>query len=124
MSSRNHPAERRYSARHPIHLSVYIRYHRRPFLRAVGQDLSSGGMFLRVQALTLPIGTPIELEFNALGRHWLLPAIVIHGNPHGIGVMFREPRPDLFDALVQNRARRPLPGTAHDEHIGALPYQP
>ncbi|TVQ94366.1 MAG: PilZ domain-containing protein [Chromatiaceae bacterium] len=121
MNSRTHRAERRYSARHPLHLPVYIRYHRRPFLGAQAQDLSVGGMFLRVRALTLPIGTPVELEFDGLGRRWLLPAIVVHGNPHGIGVMFREPQPALFRGLVQDADRWPPPASPREEHMGAVP---
>jgi len=100
--------ERRYSARHRLDLPVYIRYHKRPFLGARARDLSSGGMFLSVQALTLPIGTPIELEFRCLGRRWMLPAIVSFGDNAGIGVMFQEPQPTLFSALIEQRGL-PLP---------------
>jgi hypothetical protein len=93
--------ERRYCARHRIELPVYIRYHKRPFLGAVARNLSVGGMFLSVQALILPTGTPIELEFRCLGKRWLLPAIVTHGDNSGIGVMFQEPQTTLFHALIE-----------------------
>ena len=92
--------ERRYGARHRIDLPVYIRYGRRPFLGAVAQDVSVGGMFLAVQSLILPVGTPVELELTSLGRDWLLPAVVIHRDNAGIGVMFREPQPELFQGLM------------------------
>jgi hypothetical protein len=93
--------ERRYAARHRLQLPVYIRYGRRPFLGACARDLSVGGMFLSVQSLTLPAGTPIELELSCLGRDWLIPAIVVHGDNTGIGVMFREPQAELFRGLMQ-----------------------
>lgn len=109
--------ERRYSARHRIHLPVYIRYRRRPFLSARARDLSVGGMFLDVQALTLPTGTMVELELSALGRSWLLPAIVIHGNQSGIGVMFREPQPALFRGLLSAADRAPPPSPAPLERL-------
>jgi hypothetical protein len=100
--------ERRYCARHRIELPVYIRYHKRPFLGATARNIAIDGMFLSVKALTLPIGTPIELEFRCLGKRWLLPAIVSHGDNTGIGVMFKEPQSALFDELVQQaETKRP-----------------
>jgi len=101
--------ERRYCARHPIDLSVYIRYRRRRFRGAQGRDLSVGGMYLEVHALTLPIGTPVELEFSRLGRHWLLPAVVVHGSHSGIHVMFRDPQPALFHDIIQGADALPPP---------------
>lgn len=93
--------ERRYAARHRLQLPVYIRYGRRPFLGACARDLSVSGMFLSVQSLTLPTGTPIELELSCLGRDWLIPAVVVSGDNTGIGVMFREPQAELFRGLMQ-----------------------
>jgi hypothetical protein len=112
--------ERRYCARHPIDLPVYIRYRKRRFLGARARDLSVGGMFLEVQALTLPAGTPVELEFRALGRSWLAAAVVVHGNNSGIGVMFREPQADLFRGLTQGAAEM-LPPVAAGTEAAALP---
>lgn len=60
-------------------------------------------MFLAVQSLTLPLGTAVELEFSVLGKNWLVPAIVIHGNSRGIGVMFRESQGEIFTGLTQHR---------------------
>jgi hypothetical protein len=99
--------ERRYHARLPIDHPVYIRYHKRPFLRARARDVSVGGMFLRVQALTLPAGTPIELELEVLGKRWLVPAIVVRADHSGIGVMFCEPQTALFKDLMQSGADLP-----------------
>ncbi len=96
--------ERRYCARHRLELPVYIRYHKRPFLTATARSISAGGMFLSVKALTLPTGTQIELELRALGKRWLLPAIVIHGDNNGIGVMFQTAQPTLFQELINNNS--------------------
>ncbi|NBC49078.1 MAG: PilZ domain-containing protein [Gammaproteobacteria bacterium] len=109
--------ERRYGARHPLDLPVYIRYHKRPFLGATACNLSIGGMFLSVQALTLPNGTPIELELRCAGKRWLLPAIVTYGDNSGIGVMFQEPQPALFHELIEHRNAElppPLAGALGD----------
>ncbi|NEX15451.1 MAG: pilus assembly protein PilZ [Halochromatium sp.] len=94
--------EKRYCARHQLELPVYIRYHKRPFLTATARSVSAGGMFLSVKALTLPTGTQIELELRTLGKRWLLPAIVIHGDNSGIGVMFQTAQTALFQALTDD----------------------
>ncbi len=96
--------DRRYSARHRVDLAVYIRYRKRRFLAARARELSVGGMSLAVQSLTLPVGTPVELECLGLGRDWLLPAVVVHGDSSGIGVMFRDPQPGLFNELTRHPA--------------------
>ncbi|MFP4603092.1 MAG: PilZ domain-containing protein [Halochromatium sp.] len=108
------PRERRYCARHRFELPVYIRYHKRPFLTATARNVSAGGMFLSVKALTLPTGTPIELELRCLGKRWLLPAIVIHGDNSGIGVMFKSPQSALFHELIQQADALPRPVVAGD----------
>ena len=103
--------ERRDVAPQHIELPVYIRYGRRPFLGARTRDLSAAGMFLSVQSLTLPAGTPIELELSCQGRDWLIPAVVVHGDNTGIGVRFREPQPALVQGLI-SPADMPPPGPA------------
>lgn len=99
--------ECRYSARHPAELPVYIRYGRRPFLGARARDLSQNGMFLAVQSLILPAGTLIELEISGLDRTWIIPAVVVHGDNSGIGVMFREPQTELYNGLVADTGMPP-----------------
>ncbi|WP_295541345.1 PilZ domain-containing protein [uncultured Thiohalocapsa sp.] len=95
------------AARHHLHVPVYIRYGRRPFLGACARDLSAGGMFLSVQSLTLPAGTPIELELSCRGRNWIIPAVVTHGDNTGIGVIFREPQVELYHDLMRAEGMRP-----------------
>ncbi len=109
--------ERRYASRHPINIPVYIRYGRRPFLGASARDLGVDGMFLSVQSLILPVGTPIELELSCLGRDWLIPAVVTDGDNAGIGVMFREPQPMLLRGLLH--AAEMLPPIIADSSAGA-----
>lgn len=92
--------ERRSAARHRVELPVYIRYGRRPFLGAHARELSANGMLMSVQSLILPVGTPIELEISCHGRGWLVPAVVMHGDNTGIGVVFREPQTELLQALT------------------------
>ena len=99
--------EHRYQVRHCAELRVYIRYRRRRFSCATGTEVSDQGMFLQVRNLTMPTGTLVELELPALGSDWLIPAIVIHKAPAGIGVMFRDARPELIGALARIGAAEP-----------------
>lgn len=107
--------ERRYCARHPIDLHVSIRYRKRRFICARACNLSDQGMFLEVRNLTLPTGVLIELELECLGTAWLIPAIVIHRRGSGIGVMFRDPQPVLYQGLTRDSTGLlPPPQTSGD----------
>jgi len=93
--------ERRYSNRHPVDFEVEIRYRRRRFPSGRALNLSQEGIFLETRNLTLPRGTMLDLEIRRWGREWLIPAIVVHGNSRGVGLMFREAQPDLYDLEVE-----------------------
>ncbi len=101
--------ERRSCTRHPVGFAVQIRYGKRRLHSAYGRDLSSDGLYLELRAVTLPEGTPVELEINALGYQWLVPALVTHRDSCGIGVSFLEPQPQLVADLIQADARPRTP---------------
>jgi PilZ domain len=94
-------SERRYSARHPVALPVQIVYGKRRFYGAQAGDLSNQGMCLTLKNLTLPVDTLVELEFACLGREWVIEAAVVYRSGSNVGVMFREPQPVLYQALLQ-----------------------
>ena len=115
--------ERRDDARHQVDLPVYIRYRKRRFLGVRVRDISAGGMSISVKSLTLPIGTPVELEFRAGGKGWLVPAIVAQGNNSGIDLMFRESQTALFEDIRSRpgpAARLPASGTAPARQASAV----
>jgi hypothetical protein len=93
---------------------VSIRYRRRRFICARACNLSDQGMFLEVRNLTLPTGVLIELELECLGTEWLIPAIVIHHCGSGIGVMFRDPQPVLYQGLTRDSTGLPPPPQTAD----------
>lgn len=100
--------ERRYSTRYAVDLQVHIVYRRRRFFNARARNLSEQGMYLDVRAITLPTGTLIELELDCLGQAWRIPAVVVHHQARGVGVMFRDPQPELYRGLIDgSTARRP-----------------
>ena len=101
--------ERHCAVRHRMDLPVYIRYRRRRFHAARARELSSVGMTLAVQSLTLPNGTPIELEFRGPGRSWLIAAAVTYSDNSGIGCIFRDPQPALVRDLTESAAVTPPP---------------
>lgn len=92
--------ERSYRARHPAGFAVQIRYGRRRLHSAYGRDLTIHGLYLELRAMTLPEGTPVELEIDALGHPWLVQAVVTQGDRCGIAVSFIEPQPQLAAELA------------------------
>ena len=88
--------ERRLSVRHPVEFDVTMRYRQRRFPVARARDLSPDGIYLQTAKLTLPTGTLIEIELDRWGRQWLIPAMVVHGDAQGFGLMFRRPQPELY----------------------------
>ncbi len=78
------------------HFPVFIRYRKRRFQGATLRMLSNNEIELAVQALTLPPGTPVELEFLHSGRQWRLPAQVARGSSDGIGLRLDGPLPELL----------------------------
>jgi hypothetical protein len=94
-------AERRYCARHPLGLPVQVLYGKRRFCSAQVRSLSLQGMSLTLRNLTLPAGTLVELGLDGLGRDWLVEAVVVHSAGTEVGVMFREPQPELCQGLLQ-----------------------
>lgn len=46
--------------------------------------------------LTLPTGTLVEIELNRWEREWRIPAIVVHADARGVGLVFRSALPELY----------------------------
>jgi hypothetical protein len=106
-------------ARHQAGFQVHIRYGRRRLHSACGRNPSHDGLYLEVRSVTLPEGTPVELEIKAKGRLWLVPAVVARHDASGIEVSFIEPQPDLVAELSQVDAQ-PLPATHYAPARGPL----
>lgn len=65
---------------------VFIRYRKRRFQGARLRMLSGDEIEIHVQALTLPPGTSVEVEFLRDGRQWRLPARVARCTEREIGL--------------------------------------
>jgi hypothetical protein len=100
--------ERRDSARLSVDLRVHIRYRKRRLHSAHVRNLSTHGMLLDIQSVTLPTGTLVELELDNGSKELRIPATVIHHEGSGIEVMFRYPQPELFETLREIN-RKPFP---------------
>jgi hypothetical protein len=99
-----------------LDLPIFIRYRNRHFQGARLRALSSQEVEVSVQALTLPPGTPVEVEFLHSGRSWRLPAQVATESTDGLGLRFRDPQPELLRDLTGPADQRPgslgLPASA------------
>jgi DNA-binding response OmpR family regulator len=84
-------------------------------LRAVTQDLSLDGMFIRLSP-PLPVGTKLEVILSPNGQRLVQIGQVTHALTDveartlsrypGVGVAFREPQNELFSAAVQRLVER------------------
>ncbi len=115
------PVERRYSKRYPMEGDVYIRYRKQRAFPARAANLSTQGMFLHTESLTLLTGALVELEIFRDGRLWEVMGIVTHTQPDGIGVMFWKPQPGLYESLVAVQRRiaviaPPQPASGCERH--------
>ena len=100
--------ERRHSQRVGIDFSVGIRYRAHRAFPARAVNLSPDGMYLSTRSLRIPTGTLVELEFRTLERAWSIDSLIIHTGPGGLGVMFREPQPDLMAVSRHETSPAPL----------------
>jgi len=98
------PVERRYSKRIRVDYEVELGYRGRRLPNAKARNLSPEGIYIALDNLTLPSGTLLELEIRRWGREWFVPAIVVHGDSRGVGLMFREPQPVLYQNELQARS--------------------
>ncbi|MEJ2454917.1 MAG: PilZ domain-containing protein [Candidatus Thiodiazotropha sp.] len=97
--------ERRYSKRYPMDGDVYIRYRKQRAFPARAVNCSTQGMFLKTESLTLLTGALVELEIFREGRLWEVMGIVSHTQPDGIGVMFWQPQPELYESVIAGQPR-------------------
>lgn len=97
--------ERRYSKRYPMDGDVYIRYRKQRAFPARAANCSMQGMFLKTESLTLLTGALVELEIFRDGRMFEVMGIVSHTQPDGIGVMFWQPQPELYESVVAGQPR-------------------
>jgi len=97
--------ERRYSKRLPVNFPALVRYREfRPF-PGRASNLSIEGAYLETETLKIPTGTLVGLEFLVYGRQWRVAALVVQRGSNGLGLMFRDAQPDLYQAFSQPGAR-------------------
>ncbi|MGQ9659211.1 MAG: PilZ domain-containing protein [Thermochromatium sp.] len=100
-------------------IEVQIQYRNRCFRSAKGRHLSNQGMYLEISNLTLPTGTQVVLEVRGLDRDWRIPAIVVHQDGTGIGVMFRDSHPEFLPPSAESiLPSRPLMTLEHQAGSG------
>lgn len=91
--------EKRYSRRYPLTGDVYIRYRDKRSISAKAKNCSLYGIFLETAGLSLLTGTMVELELTLHGKHWKMDGLIVHSTNEGLGLMFLQPQPELFDEV-------------------------
>lgn len=101
-----HRCARRYA------LALPVRLYSAAFgeLRGIARDVSSGGMFVALGGVKFAPWSVVEIELppsatKQAGRRVRRPAIVVHRQPDGVGLMFDEVlAPDTVARLVRPSA--------------------
>lgn len=114
--------ERRYSKRYPMDGDVYIRYRKRRVFPARALNCSVQGIYLKTESLSLLTGALVELEIFRDGRQWEVMGVVAHSQQDGIGVMFWQPQPELYESVVAGQ--RHIAAFARHSRIGACENHP
>ncbi|MCF6283118.1 MAG: PilZ domain-containing protein [Candidatus Polarisedimenticolaceae bacterium] len=96
--------QKRYQARLKINKEIHLIYRKRAFT-AYAVNLSSEGMGLQVEALSIPTGMFLELDFHIGDKHWQIPAVVTHSSTRELGVMFLSKQDLLYTSLLSDHCR-------------------
>jgi hypothetical protein len=102
--------EHRCGLRAETEFEVEVRLRRHRYFPAQARNVCASGMFLDLQGATIPPYTLTELHFSIGDVPFNLEAMVVHQQPGGIGVMFRDPRPEVYQAA--STSERPGLGDA------------
>lgn len=99
--------QKRYQARLKVNKEIQLIYRKRSFT-AYAVNLSSEGMGLQIEALSIPTGMFLELDFHIGDKHWQIPAAVTHSSTRELGVMFLSKQDQLYTCLLsENRQSEP-----------------
>jgi len=100
--------QKRYQTRLEINREIQLIYRKRAFT-AYATDLSSEGMGLKIEALSIPTGMFLELDLQINGEHWQIPAVITHCSPNNLGVMFLAKQDRLYSTLLKQHEEEKQP---------------
>lgn len=88
--------EHRYSVRLPVAMNVLLYHNNVPVVHCKTENIGADGMFVSTGDLKYGTNSILKVEFVAGAgqdaRSHMIPAMVVHHNNHGMGLMF--PRGD------------------------------
>jgi hypothetical protein len=82
---------------------VYIRYRKQRAFPARAVSCSVQGIYLQTESLNLLTGALVEIEIYRGGRFYEVMGVVTHTQDKGIGVMFWQPQPELYESVVADQ---------------------
>ncbi|MBL3600725.1 MAG: hypothetical protein JMN25_12810 [gamma proteobacterium endosymbiont of Lamellibrachia anaximandri] len=107
----------RVTERHVAAFQVELRYKTGGCVPALIRNISPEGVHMEIETVPEGIGSELDLAFTLEGENWRVPAVVIHSNPTGMGVMFRSPKHRLF-RIVTAPLQRPISPVAGRVMLG------
>jgi len=106
--------DHRHGTRQPLDmdldLGVWIQHCDGYFARVKASNISCDGIYVRGSNLILSAGSLVALEIKALRQNWRITGCVVHQTGEGLGILFRDPQPELFDLLTNTPPSLSTPG--------------
>ena len=114
--------EHRWNRRVDTDMEVLVYHETVPVARACAENISLDGMFIRSQPLHFPNKTSLEVEVE-LTRHgqaqrYRIPALVVHSEAGGAGLMFQRVNTSVMDVLEELMRDNGESGTQHERGAG------
>lgn len=91
--------EHRLGTRHDVSLDVIVDYRHTGSLAAQAHNISVDGIFLRPEAIRIPVHAQVHIEFEIKGQQIRRRGLVVRSSAEGIGVLFDKRTPEISKLL-------------------------
>jgi hypothetical protein len=96
--------EHRWNIRHPAVIDVLLHHKEISEIQCKTRNIGRDGLFVETENMTYQPNTLLQVEFESnqdgIKQIHVLPAIVMHSSPDGLGLMFMQP--NTYDFICTN----------------------
>jgi len=98
--------EHRWNIRHPAVIDVLLHHKEISEIHCKTRDIGRDGMYVETGNMTYQPNTLLQVEFESnqdgVKQIHVLPTIVVHSSPNGLGLMFM--KANSYDCICNNTA--------------------
>jgi len=96
--------EHRWNVRHPAVIDVLLHHKEISEIHCKTRNIGRDGLFVETENMTYQPHTLLQVEFESIqdgvNQIHVLPALVVHSSPAGLGLMFMQP--NTYDFICTN----------------------